>query len=66
MVTLMLLGRLLSAIKLPIAKYLFRLTGEYETSRDLAQDTFIQAFKSLRKSKAEILLKAWLLRNCYQ
>jgi len=36
------------------------LTGEYETAKDLAQDTFIQAFQSLRKNKNR-LLKAWAL-----
>ena len=44
----------------PIVKYLYRLTGEYETARDLTQDTFIQAYKSLHKNKDGILLKAWL------
>jgi RNA polymerase sigma-70 factor (ECF subfamily) len=36
------------------------LTSEYETARDLTQDTFIQAYQSLRKNKDEIQLKAWL------
>ena len=53
-------GQIIERYQLPIAKYLFRLTGEYETAKDLTQDTFIQAFKSLRKTKNEILLKAWL------
>jgi RNA polymerase sigma-70 factor (ECF subfamily) len=53
-------GQIIERYQLPIAKYLYRLTGEYETAKDLAQDTFIQAFQSLRKNKAEILLKAWL------
>ena len=44
----------------PIGAYLYRLTSEYETARDLTQDTFIQAYQSLRKNKDEIQLKAWL------
>ncbi|MBN1643869.1 MAG: RNA polymerase sigma factor [Dehalococcoidales bacterium] len=44
----------------PIAGYLYRLTGDYEAVRDLTQDTFVQAFKSLIKTKTDILLRAWL------
>ena len=53
-------GQIIERYQLPIAKYLYRLTGEYETAKDLAQDTFIQAFQSLRMNKNEISLKAWL------
>ncbi len=46
--------------KSPITHYLFRMTGDYEVARDLAQDTFILALKKLCKTRTEILLKAWL------
>lgn len=46
--------------KSPIARYLFRLTGDLEVARDLTQDTFVQALKSLIKTKTDILLRAWL------
>jgi RNA polymerase sigma-70 factor (ECF subfamily) len=53
-------GQVIERYQLPIGKYLYRLTGEYETARDLTQDTFLQAYQSLRKNKEEIQLKAWL------
>jgi RNA polymerase sigma-70 factor (ECF subfamily) len=53
-------GQVIERYQLPIGKYLFRLTGEYETARDLTQDTFLQAYQSLRKNKDGIQLKAWL------
>jgi RNA polymerase sigma-70 factor (ECF subfamily) len=53
-------GQVIERYQLPIGKYLYRLTGEYETAKDLTQDTFIQAYQSLRKNKDEIQLKAWL------
>jgi RNA polymerase sigma-70 factor (ECF subfamily) len=45
-----------------IIRYLYRLTGDYEMAKDLAQDTFIQAYKSILKTDAELSLKAWLYR----
>jgi RNA polymerase sigma-70 factor (ECF subfamily) len=53
-------GQVIERYQSPIGAYLYRLTGEYETARDLTQDTFIQAYQSLRKNKHEIQLKAWL------
>jgi RNA polymerase sigma-70 factor, ECF subfamily len=46
----------------PILRYLYRLTGNTEVAQDLAQDTFIQAYKSILKTKSELQLKAWLYR----
>ncbi len=46
----------------PIIRYLFRMTGEYELAKDLAQDTFIQAYKGILKTQAELSFKAWLYR----
>jgi len=46
----------------PIQRYLYRLTGDLELARDLAQDTFIQAYKGILKTSAEISFKAWLYR----
>jgi len=53
-------GQIIERYQLPITKYLYRLIGEYEVARDLTQDTFIQAFKSLHKGHERIFLKAWL------
>ncbi len=46
----------------PIFRYLYRLTGQYELSRDLAQDTFVQAYEGILKTREELNLKAWLYR----
>jgi len=54
----------------PIQRYLYRLTGDYELAKDLTQDTFIHAYKSILKTDSELSLKAWLYRiatnNAYQ
>jgi RNA polymerase sigma-70 factor, ECF subfamily len=46
----------------PIIHYLYHLTGDSEVARDLAQDTFLQAFKSLPKTTRNLPLKNWLYR----
>jgi RNA polymerase sigma-70 factor (ECF subfamily) len=46
----------------PILRYLFRLTGNYQLAQDLAQDTFLQAYKSILKTKSELQMRAWLYR----
>lgn len=48
--------------QLPITRYLYRLTGNWETAKDLAQDTFIQAYKSIMKTKFNTSFKAWLYK----
>ncbi len=48
--------------QIPIQRYLYRLTGDYELARDLAQDTFVQAYKGILKAKEDISFKAWLYR----
>ncbi len=45
-----------------IIRYLYRLTGDYEMAKDLAQDTFIQAYKGILKTDADLSFKAWLYR----
>ena len=46
----------------PIIRYLYRLTGDYEMAKDLAQDTFVQAYKGILKTDAELSFRAWLYR----
>lgn len=46
----------------PILRYLARMTGDNDFARDLAQDTFLQAFRSIRSTTAELSLKAWLYK----
>lgn len=45
-----------------VTRYLYRMTGDWETAKDLAQDTFIQAYKSIIKSKINSSFQAWLYR----
>ena len=46
----------------PIVRYLYGLTGDQELARDLAQDTFVQAYQSLARMKPDLSFKAWLYR----
>jgi RNA polymerase sigma-70 factor (ECF subfamily) len=46
----------------PILRYLFRLTGNYQLAQDLAQDTFLQAYKSILKTNSDLQFRAWLYR----
>jgi len=48
--------------QMPIQRYLYRLTGDFETARDLTQDTFIRAYKNILTNKNDISFKAWLYR----
>jgi len=41
---------------------LFRLTGDAEEARDLAQETFLRAFQSIQKFRGDADLKTWLYR----
>jgi RNA polymerase sigma factor (sigma-70 family) len=45
-----------------IIRYLHRLTGEYEVALDLAQDTFVRAYRGILKTDAELSLKPWLYK----
>jgi RNA polymerase sigma factor (sigma-70 family) len=46
----------------PIVSYLYRLTGDGELARDLAQDTFLQAYQGLAGTTPDLPLKTWLYR----
>ncbi len=46
----------------PIFRYLYRLTGNYETALDLRQDTFLRAYKGILKNEVNVSLKAWLYK----
>jgi RNA polymerase sigma-70 factor (ECF subfamily) len=48
--------------QMPIFRYLYRLTSNYQLAQDLTQDTFVQAYESILKTKAELQLKAWLYK----
>lgn len=54
--------QIVATYEMPLIKYLARLIGNTEVARDLAQKTFIQAYKGILKTRAELSLKAWLYR----
>jgi len=46
----------------PICLYLARLVGNDEVGRDLAQETFLRAWKNLPTNSGELNFKSWLYR----
>ena len=56
-------GEIVEHYQAPIVRYLSRITGDIEVARDLAQDTFIQAYKSILKTDSELSFKAWLYKS---
>jgi RNA polymerase sigma-70 factor (ECF subfamily) len=55
-------ARIIEYYELPIQRYLYRLTEDYETARDLTQDTFLQAYKDILKNSNVREFRAWLYR----
>jgi RNA polymerase sigma-70 factor, ECF subfamily len=53
---------LFDAYHSPITSYLFRLTGSRETADDLAQETFIKAFRALGRTQDDLNFRAWIYR----
>ena len=43
-----------------IARYLRRLVGESATAEDLTQETFLSAYKAIRRTGSELALAPWL------
>ena len=48
--------------QVPIVRYLSRLAGDRDVAEDLAQDTFVQAYQGILKTKSDLHFKAWLYR----
>ena len=46
----------------PLSRYLYNMMRDKELARDLTQDTFIEAYKGISKTKGELNFKAWLYR----
>ena len=46
----------------PIVRYLYRLTSDWSVAEDLAQDTFVNAYRGIAKTREELSFKAWLYR----
>jgi RNA polymerase sigma-70 factor (ECF subfamily) len=45
-----------------IARYLYRLVGDQEVALDLAQDTFLEAYRGIGRLRSDLALAAWLYR----
>ena len=46
----------------PLQRYLYRLTGDAELAKDLAQDTFVQAYRNILTTNSNLSLRAWLYK----
>jgi RNA polymerase sigma-70 factor (ECF subfamily) len=55
-------NKIVEFFQTPIHNYLYHLTGDYEVTQDLVQDTFLQAYKSIGKTRDNLPLKTWLYR----
>ncbi len=55
-------GEIVECYQAAILRYLYRLTGDVEMARDLAQDTFVQAYRTISKTTADLPVRAWLYR----
>ena len=51
-------GEIIEHYQTPIVRYLLRLTGSREVAEDLAQDTFLQAYRGILKTKSDLSFKA--------
>lgn len=61
-------GELVDRYHQPIWKYLCRLTNDVETARDLTQDTFLDALRSISEAPEDRSFRVWLFviaRNNY-
>ena len=45
---------------LPIKKFIFDMSGNYELTEELAQETFIRVFKGLSKYRKETKFSSWI------
>jgi RNA polymerase sigma-70 factor (ECF subfamily) len=53
---------LIERLQQPITGYLYRLVGDREVALDLAQDTFLQAYKEISKTSPDLPVDAWVYR----
>ena len=55
-------ARLFEHYHAPILNYLHRMVSDRALAEDLAQDTFIKAYKALPRTSGDLAFKAWLYR----
>ena len=53
---------LVEKYKNPVLKILFRLTGDYDMSLDLAQETFLKCWKYLKSYNPDMKFSSWLFK----
>ena len=46
----------------PIAAYVYRMVGDYESALDLTQEIFIKVYNSLRRYRSEFKFSTWIYR----
>jgi RNA polymerase sigma-70 factor, ECF subfamily len=58
-------GLLVDFYQSQIIRYFFRMTGDPELARDLAQETFLQVYKGLPKTTSNLPFRVWLYRIAF-
>lgn len=58
-------GRLMDEYAAPVRGYLQRMVGDYHASQDLAQETFLKAYTSLRNLDSPPAFGSWLFRIAF-
>jgi RNA polymerase sigma-70 factor (ECF subfamily) len=53
---------LFERLEQPIIGYLYRLVRDHEVALDLTQDTFLQVYKEIEKTSADLAVDAWIYR----
>jgi RNA polymerase sigma-70 factor, ECF subfamily len=53
---------LMERLQQPIIGHLYRLVGDREVALDLTQDTFLQVYREIEKTSADLALDAWIYR----
>jgi RNA polymerase sigma-70 factor, ECF subfamily len=46
----------------PIAAYIYRMVGDYDSALDLTQDVFIKVYNSLERYRSEFKFSTWIYR----
>jgi RNA polymerase sigma-70 factor (ECF subfamily) len=46
----------------PIAAYVYRMVGDYESALDLTQEVFIKVYNSLRRYRSEFKFSTWIYK----
>jgi RNA polymerase sigma-70 factor (ECF subfamily) len=53
---------LVQQYQMPLSRYLYNMVKDKELARDLTQDTFLEAYQAMPKTKGNLNLKPWLYR----